>query len=48
MSAGLMVLVTICYVICALVEASRGNYPASTVFGGYALANVGLIIGLLR
>jgi hypothetical protein len=47
MSAPLLLLVTVCYVGIAIAETSKRNYTMATVFAGYALANVGLIVGLM-
>lgn len=43
MSTALVVLVTVCYVGVSASEAANSNFPLSLVFGGYALANIGLL-----
>ncbi len=42
----LLWIVTALYVGQGVVSAWHGNMPYAVVFGGYALANVGLIIGM--
>lgn len=46
LSNAILVAVTLAY--CAIAAAStwEGNFPKATVFSGYALANIGLIVAL--
>ena len=46
MSTTLIIGVTLAYVGVCVSESLRGNYPYAIVFGGYALANIGMIMGL--
>jgi hypothetical protein len=46
MSATLMILVTLAYVVTSVSELIKGNWPMGLVFGSYALANVGLIAAI--
>jgi hypothetical protein len=46
MSAALLLAVTAAYAGIACSEAIKGNWSMTTVFAGYALANVGLIAAL--
>lgn len=46
MSIALVILVTLAYSGVAASEVVKRNYPLALVFGGYALANVGLIAGM--
>ena len=46
MSTPLIVLVTFCYLGVAASEALKKNYGMAIVFGGYSVANIGLIMGI--
>ena len=48
MNASMILLLvpTLCYAAVAALEMRRGDYANVMVYGGYALANIGLIIGL--
>lgn len=48
MSVWMIVLVTACYVAVALDQALAGRPGMAIVFGGYAAANVGMIIEIMR
>lgn len=46
LSNAILVAVTLAYAAIALAAAWEGNFPKATVFSGYALANIGLIVAL--
>lgn len=46
MSIYLLFAVTIVYAGIALLQAINGNIPMALVFGGYTLANLGLLVAL--
>lgn len=48
MSTLLLSIVTAIYVGIGILETIKGNFPGGIVFAGYALANVGVMMGLLR
>ena len=47
MAEGMLLwIVTALYIGQCAVSAWHGNVPYAVVFGGYALANIGLIVGM--
>lgn len=48
MSLWLIILITVLYALSAADLALKGNWPMGLVFGGYALANVGLIVAMQK
>lgn len=47
MSLWLIVLITVLYALTALEKTLSGGWPMGMVFGGYAFANIGLIVMML-
>jgi hypothetical protein len=47
MSLWLIVLITVLYGLTALENFISGGWPMGMVFGGYAFANIGLIVMML-
>lgn len=48
MSAGLIAAVTVVYAGVAVLEFTAGRYGMGVVFSGYAFANIGLILQVVR
>lgn len=46
LSNAILVAVTLAYGAIALASVWEGNFSKATVFSGYALANIGLIVAL--
>lgn len=43
MSTPLVVLVTLAYLVTAIEQTYRGNFPVGLMFVGYTVGNIGLI-----
>lgn len=46
MSIALVILVTCCYFGVSVSEGFNGNWSMCVIFAGYAIANLGFIMGL--